>query len=138
MLEFSRRITGSWPIPGEYLDCMPIIRTYQGYFTPALDAAQVLEDQSCTLAACINGGGVGGHGTYTEPGVAGADNHATFAVEILAGRTLAEAGCLCGNQSVLPLECKGGTYGDPLYAPFGKEPRRQFSQPYVTGSSEII
>lgn len=53
MLEFSHRVAGRWPIPGEYLDCMPIIRTYQGYFIPALNAAQDLEDQDCTLAACI-------------------------------------------------------------------------------------
>ncbi len=53
MMDFSRRVAGRWPIPGEYLDCMPIIRTYQGYFTPALNAAQDLEDQNCTMAACI-------------------------------------------------------------------------------------
>ena len=53
MMDFSRRVAGRWPIQGEYLECMPVIRTYHGYFTPALNAAQGLEGQNCTLAACI-------------------------------------------------------------------------------------
>jgi len=32
---------------------MPILRTYHDYITPALNAAQDLEDQNCTMAACI-------------------------------------------------------------------------------------
>lgn len=52
-LEFSHRIAGRWPIQGEYLSCMPVLRTYDGYFNPALAAAQRVEALDCTLTACI-------------------------------------------------------------------------------------
>ncbi len=51
--KFSRHVAARWPFQGIYVDCMPEMRTYSEYFDPALEAAQSLEDQNCSQAACI-------------------------------------------------------------------------------------
>ena len=53
MNDFSRQVAFRWPFREEYLSCMPMIRTYEDYFSPALNAATDIEDFDCTFTGCI-------------------------------------------------------------------------------------